>query len=169
MAEGSTGKIDTVMHESRLFPPPAEFAQRARIGSLAAYEKLWQEAAADIEKFWGQLAGELHWFRPYTQVLDWQEPVARWFVGGQTNVSYNCLDRHLATPVKDKRALVWEGEPGDTRTLTYAELHAEVCKFANVLKSLGVEAGDRVSIYMPMVPELAVAMLACAGSGRCTA
>ncbi len=152
-----------------MFPPPAEFARRARIGSLAAYEALWQEAAADTEKFWGQLAGELHWFKPFDKVLDWQEPVASWFVGGQTNVSYNCLDKHLSTPAKDKLALIWEGEPGDTRTLTYAQLHAEVCKFANVLKSLGIQPGDRVSIYMPMVPELAVAMLACAGSGRCIA
>jgi acetyl-CoA synthetase len=153
------------MHETRLFPPPAQFAAKARIGSLEAYEKLWTEAAGDIESFWGSMADELHWFRPYERVLDWKEPVARWFVGGQTNVSYNCLDRHLNTPAKDKPAIIWEGEPGDTRQLTYAELHGEVAKFANVLKSLGIVAGDVVSIYMPMVPELAVAMLACARVG----
>ncbi len=165
MADESSGQIDTVMQETRVFPPPAEFARQARIGSMAAYEKLWQEAADDIEAFWGKLAGELHWFRPFQNVLDWKEPVASWFVGGQTNVSFNCLDRHLNTPVKDKTAILWEGEPGDSRTLTYAELHHEVCKFANVLKSLGIVAGDVVSIYMPMVPELAIAMLACARIG----
>jgi acetyl-CoA synthetase len=165
MADESSGQIDTVMQETRVFPPPAEFARQARIGSLVAYEKLWQDAAADVEKFWGSMADELHWFRPYQKVLDWKEPVANWFVGGQTNVSFNCLDRHLNTPIKDKTAILWEGEPGDSRTLTYAELHVEVVKFANVLKSLGIVAGDVVSIYMPMVPELAIAMLACARIG----
>ena len=165
MADDTSGQVQTVMHETRLFPPPAEFAAKARIGSLEAYEKLWNEAAGDIETFWGSMADELHWFRPYERVLEWKEPVARWFVGGQTNVSYNCLDRHLNTPAKDKPAIIWEGEPGDTRQLTYAELHGEVAKFANVLKSLGIVAGDVVSIYMPMVPELAIAMLACARVG----
>jgi acetyl-CoA synthetase len=165
MADPTSGQIDTVMHETRVFPPPAEFAARSRIPSLAAYEKMWQEAAADIEAFWGGLASELHWFRPYDKVLEWNEPFARWFVGGKTNVSYNCLDKHLNTPVRDKTAILWEGEPGDTRKLTYAELHHEVVRFANVLKSLGIVAGDVVSIYMPMVPELAIAMLACARIG----
>jgi acetyl-CoA synthetase len=164
MAERA-GQIDTVMQESRVFPPPAEFAAKARIGSLEAYEKLWNESAADIEAFWGKLASELHWFKPFSKVLEWSEPFAKWFVGGQTNASYNCLDVHLDTPRKNKAALIWEGEPGDSRTLTYQQLHHEVCKFANVLKGLGVKQGDVVSIYMPMVPELAIAMLACARIG----
>ncbi len=166
MSQHPTGQVATVMQETRLFPPPTDFARQARIPSLAAYEKLWREAADDLEGFWGRAAGELHWFQPWKKVLNWQEPFAEWFVGGQTNASYNCLDRHLGTPLADKPALVWEGEPGDSRQWTYAELHREVCKFANVLKSLGIETGDVVSIYMPMVPELVVAMLACAGSER---
>ncbi len=158
----AAGQLDTVMQEQRLFPPRAEFAGRAKIKSLADYEKLWNEAASDLEQFWSDLAGELHWSKPYTKVLDWQEPFAKWFVGGETNASYNCLDAHLSTPRRTKKAIIWEGEPGDTRTLTYEQLHGEVCKFANALKGLGVQQGDRVSIYMPMVPELAIAMLACA-------
>lgn len=164
MAERA-GQIDTVMQESRVFPPSAEFAGKASIGSLAAYQTLWNEAAKDPEAFWGRLAGELHWFKPFTKVLEWKEPFAKWFVGGQTNVSYNCLDIHLDTSRKNKAALIWEGEPGDSRTLTYQQLHREVCLFANVLKHLGVQPGDVVSIYMPMVPELAIAMLACARIG----
>src|SRR5581483_1069676 len=163
--ERSSVQLDHVMRESRLFPPSKEFAARARIGSQPAYEALWKEAAADLEAFWGKLAGELHWFRPFSKVLEWNEPFAKWFVGGQTNVSYNCLDAHLATPRKNKAALIWEGEPGDQRILTYQMLHREVCKFANVLKGLGVERGDVVSLYMPLVPELAIAMLACARIG----
>jgi len=165
MSDAASGQIDTVMQESRLFPPPADFARRARIPSLAAYEKLWREAAGDPEGFWGPAAAELHWFRPWQRVLAWNEPFAEWFVGGKTNASFNCLDRHLGTPVQDKLALIWEGEPGDTRQFTYAQLHREVCQFANVLKSQGVSTGDVVSIYMPMVPELVVAMLACARIG----
>jgi len=165
MAAQSGGKLDSVMSEERLFPPPAEFAAQAKIGSLEAYETLWNEAAADIEAFWDGYAAELHWFKPYTQVLDWQEPHARWFVGGETNASYNCLDIHLDGPRRNKAALIWEGEPGEQRVLTYQMLHREVCKFANVLKKLGVNRGDVVSIYMPMVPELAIAMLACARIG----
>ncbi len=165
MAKQSGGNVDTVMQETRLFPPPQEFAARAKIGSVAAYEKMWREAAGDIESFWGQLAGELHWFRPFERVLDWQEPDAKWFVGGQTNASYNCLDAHLDSWRANKAALIWEGEPGDTRTFTYQQLHYEVCRFANVLKKLGVTQGDVVSIYMPLVPELTIAMLACARLG----
>jgi acetyl-CoA synthetase len=165
MAKHPDGQIDTVMQETRVFPPPKEFAARARIGSLAAYEKMWREAADDTEAFWGKLAGELHWFRPFEKVLEWNEPDAKWFVGGRTNVSYNCLDVHLDTPRKNKTALVWEGEPGDSRRLTYAQLHGEVCRFANVLKKLGIGRGHVVSIYMPMVPELVIAMLACARLG----
>ncbi len=165
MAKDVGGQLDTVMQETRVFPPPKEFVDRAQINSPAAYEKLWQEAAEDIEGFWGRLADEIHWFRPYDKVLEWNEPDAKWFVGGQTNVSYNCLDAHLDTWRKNKAAIIWEGEPGDSRTLTYQQLHREVCKFANVLKKLGVKQGDVVSIYMPMVPELAIAMLACARIG----
>ncbi len=165
MAAKASGQLDNVMQENRKFAPPAEFADRAKIPSLAAYEKLWQEAAADIESFWGKLAAELHWFKPYDKVLEWNEPFARWFVGGQTNASYNCLDAHLGTQRSNKAALIWEGEPGDTRVLTYQMLHHEVSRFANALKGLGIQAGDVVSIYMPMVPELAIAMLACARIG----
>ena len=121
-----------------------------------------REAAADLEGFWGKLAGELHWFKPYHQSAGVGRALARWFVGGQTNVSYNCLDVHLGTPRRDKPALIWEGEPGDVRVLSYQMLHAEVCKFANVLKGLGIGRGDVVAMYMPLVPELAIAMLACA-------
>jgi acetyl-CoA synthetase len=153
------------MREERLFPPPKEFAEKARIGSLEQYETMWKEAADDLEGFWGKMADELHWFKPYQKVLEWNEPFAQWFAGGQTNVAYNCLDAHLATPRRNKAALVWEGEPGDVRVLTYQMLHREVCKFANVLKKLGVEKGDRVAMYMPMIPELAIAMLACARIG----
>jgi acetyl-CoA synthetase len=127
------GQLDTVMQEARLFPPPAEFAAKARIKSLAQYEAMWREAAGDIEKFWGNLVGELHWFEPFTKTLEWNEPFAKWFVGGKTNASYNCLDAHLQT-ARNKTAIVWEGEPGEERTLTYEQLHGEVCKFANVLK-----------------------------------
>ncbi len=165
MAQAKGGQLDTVMQETRVFPPHPDFVKQAQIGSLAAYEQLWQEAAGDVEKFWNTYAQELHWFRPYGKVLEWNEPDAKWFVGGQTNASYNCLDAHLSTWRKNKAALLWEGEPGDTRTLTYQQLHREVCKFANVLKGLGIERGDVVSIYMPMVPELVIAMLACARIG----
>ena len=164
MAARKSGQIVNVMKEGRLFPPPAEFAAKARIGSLAEYERMWEEAAADPEGFWGRLAGELHWFKPYEKVLRWNEPLAEWFVGGQTNVSYNCLDAHLADR-GEQIALIWEGEPGEVRRFTYRQLHAEVCRFANVLRRLGVGKGDVAAIYMPPVPELAIAMLACARIG----
>ena len=161
-----SGQIDNVMQETRVFPPPAAFAAKAAIGSQQAYEELYQRAKADPEKFWGDLARqELHWFTPFTKVLEWNEPFAKWFVGGQTNVSYNCLDVPLKTPRRDKTALIWEGEPGEQRRLTYAELHAEVCKFAGALTSLGLKKGDVATLYMPLVPELAIAMLACARIG----
>jgi acetyl-CoA synthetase len=161
----SSGQIDTVMQEDRRFPPAADFAKRTQIDA-AKYEQLYERAKADPEKFWGELAkAELHWFQPFGKVLEWNEPFAKWFVGGQTNVSYNCLDVHLTTPRADKIAFIWEGEPGEQRTLTYRQLHAEVCKFANSLKSLGLKKGDVATIYMPMVPELAIAMLACARIG----
>ncbi len=163
---GSSGSIDTVMHESRLFPPRQSFSDKSHFKSLADYEVTWNLAATDPVKFWSDLAREeLHWFEPFTEGLIWKEPFAQWFVGGKTNASYNCLDAHLAAGHGDRTALLWEGEPGDTREFTYAELHREVCKFANCLKSLGIGQGDVVSIYMPMVPELVIAMLACARIG----
>jgi acetyl-CoA synthetase len=165
MAAQLSGRIDTVMQEDRLFPPPSEFAAAARIESLAAYEAMWQEAAGDIEAFWEKFARELYWFKPFSQVLEWHEPFAKWFVGGQINVAHNCLDVHLAGARRNKAAIIWEGEPGDTRVLTYQILHHEVCKFADALLKLGIRRGDVVSIYMPMVPELVIAMLACARIG----
>ena len=165
MSEPNTG-IDTVMNEDRLFPPSADFASKSVIGSMEKYQELWDRAKADPVAFWDDLAkSELHWFKPYEQVLEWEQPFAKWFVGGQTNASYNCLDAHIEAGRGDKTAIIWEGEPGDQLTFTYKELHAEVCKFANVLKSLDVGQGDVVSIYMPMVPELIIAMLACARVG----
>ncbi|MEQ8210163.1 MAG: acetate--CoA ligase [Lacipirellulaceae bacterium] len=161
-------QIDTVMQESRLFPPPADFSAKACLKSMNDYQSIWDEAAADPQAFWAELAKkELHWFEPFGETLNWNEQscVAEWFVGGKTNVSYNCLDRNLEQGHGDRTAILWEGEPGDTQTLTYTELHKEVCRFANVLKSVGVEQGDVVSIYMPMTPELPIAMLACARIG----
>ena len=143
MSQSAGSQVHTVMNEARLFPPTAEFSAQARIPSLRRTSNSGSEAAADPEAFWGELAAELHWFKPFTKVLDWNEPYAQWFVGGKTNASYNCLDVHLGTPRKNKAAIIWEGEPGDNRTLTYQQLHREVCKFANVLKSLGIEPRRR--------------------------
>ena len=157
--------IETVLNESRLFPPPADFASQAEVGSFEEYEKLYARAAADPEAFWAAQADALHWFKRWDTVLDWNLPFAKWFVGGKLNVSYNCLDRHLTTWRKNKAAIIWEGEPGEIKTITYLQLHQEVSRFANVLKSLGVQTGDRVALYMPLVPALAVAMLACARIG----
>ena len=157
--------IETVLNESRLFPPPADFASQAEVGSFEEYEKLYARAAADPEAFWAEQADALHWFKRWDTVLDWNLPFAKWFVGGKLNVSYNCLDRHLTTWRKNKAAIIWEGEPGEIKTITYLQLHQEVSRFANVLKSLGVQTGDRVALYMPLVPALAVAMLACARIG----
>ncbi len=166
MSESVQGNVKTVMQETRLFPPSSEFASKAQIGSFQAYESLYRESIENNESFWDAQAKEhLHWFEPYHKVLEWNEPFAQWFVGGKTNASYNCLDRHIDGGNGDKIAILWEGEPGDTRQLTYRELHREVCRFANGLKKLGVKQGDVVSIYMPMVPELAIAMLACARLG----
>jgi acetyl-CoA synthetase len=166
MAKSATGQLDTVMQEKRLFPPRPEVSERAQIKSMEQYQRLWDEAAADPAAFWARLAKEeLHWFQPFAKALQWNEPFANWFVGGQTNASYNCLDKHIEQGHGDRTAIIWEGEPGDTRKLTYAELQNQVCKFANVLKSLGVGKGDVVSIYMPLTPELVIAMLACARIG----
>ncbi len=157
--------ISSLLKEDRLFPPSPVFSSQAHIKSLAEYQQLYQRSITEPEAFWAEIASQLHWFKPWERVLEWNEPFAQWFVGGQLNVSTNCLDRHLTTWRKNKAALIWEGEPGDTRTLTYQQLHREVCQFANVLRSLGLQKGDRVVIYMPMVPELPVAMLACARIG----
>ncbi len=165
MSSPSPANITSVLKETRQFPPPKEFAAQAHIKSPAEYEKLWQRAANDPEGFWAEQAEALSWFRRWDRVLEWQEPHAKWFVGGKLNASYNCLDRHLAGPRRNKAAIIWEGEPGDSRVLRYQDLHREVCKFANALKGLGIKPGDRVTIYMPMVPEAAVAMLACARIG----
>jgi acetyl-CoA synthetase len=159
------GSIDSVLVENRVFPPPGEFAARAHIGSLAQYQALWTRAKDDPEGFWGEMAGMLHWEAPWTKVLDWNPPFAKWFVGGRINASYNCVDRHCDGPLKNKAALIWEGEPGDRRVLRYQDLQREVARFANVLKGLGVRRGDVVAIYMPMVPELPIALLACARIG----
>jgi acetyl-CoA synthetase len=164
--------IESVLQEARVFPPPKAFSRRAHLKSLAQYRKLYRESIQSPDKFWGRQAkAELVWSKPWTKVLKWEEPYAKWFVGGQLNVSHNCLDRHLDTPRANKAALIWEGEPaasgkpGEERTLTYKQLHYEVCRFANVLKRNGIKPGDRVLIYLPMVPEAAIAMLACARIG----
>ncbi|AMW29355.1 MULTISPECIES: acetate--CoA ligase [Arthrospira] len=158
--------IESILHEKRLFNPSEDFSKQARIKSMEEYRELYEKAKANPEAFWAELAeNELHWFKKWDQVLDWQPPFAKWFVGGKINISYNCLDRHLTTWRKNKAALIWEGEPGDSRTLTYSQLHREVCQMANVIKQLGVKKGDRVGIYMPMIPEAAIAMLACARIG----
>jgi acetyl-CoA synthetase len=162
----TTANIESVLTEERVFAPPQAFAEKAHIKSMSELEALRAEAEADSEKFWGRMAqSELHWFRPWDTVLKWKAPHAEWFAGGTLNISYNCLDRHLPTWRRNKAALIWEGEPGDTRTLTYQQLHTEVCRFANALKKVGVQKGDRVALYMPLIPELAISMLACARIG----
>src|SRR5262245_22386665 len=160
-----TKAIESVFTEDRVFPPPAEFAQNAHIKSFEEYEKLYAAAEKDPEAFWAQQAEALDWFRKWVKVLEWEEPHAKWFVGGKLNASYNCLDRHLSSWRKNKAAIIWEGEPGEIRTLTYLQLYRQVCKFAKVLKKLNIKKGDRVALYMPLVPELAIAMLACSRIG----
>ena len=171
-ANQASTSIESVLQEHRVFHPPKEFSKRAHVKSLAEYRRLYSESIRSPEKFWGgQAKAELIWFKPWTKVLKWEEPFAKWFVGGRLNVSYNCLDRHLGTPTANKAALIWEGEPagpdkpGEERTLTYKQLHHEVCQFANVLKRHGIGKGDRILIYLPMVPEAAISMLACARLG----
>src|SRR2546423_4240379 len=162
----ATTNIESVLHEERVFPPPSEFSERAHVKSMEELEALRREAHDSPEEFWGRLAeSELEWFKKWDAVLRWEPPHAEWFVGGRINVSYNCLDRHLTTWRRNKAAIIWEGEPGEQRTLTYGQLHREVSRFANVLKRAGVEKGDRVALYMPLIPELAIAMLACARIG----
>jgi len=153
--------IDVLLHEDRKFPPPDSFRRQARVRDWSVYDR----ATADYEAYWAEQARELEWMQPWHTVLEWGPPRAKWFLGGKLNVSQNCLDRHIGTWRRNKAALIWEGEPGDRRTLTYWDLYCEVRKFANVLKQLGVKKGDRVGIYLPMIPEAAVAMLACARIG----
>jgi acetyl-CoA synthetase len=157
--------IDSTLRENRLFPAPAEFSAQAHIKSLEQYETLYKESIEEPEKFWATVADDLHWFQKWDRVLDWNLPIAKWFAGGKINLSYNCVDRHALSERANKTALIWEGEPGEIRRLTYAELHVEVQKFASALKSLGIGKGDRVAIYMGMTPELAIALLACARIG----
>src|SRR2546429_3266519 len=157
--------IDSIVQERRKFECLEHFRQQAHIKSLEEYERIYRESVEQPEQFWGRIAEELHWFKKWDNVLEWNCPWAKWFSGGQFNLSYNCLDRHVQTWRKNKAALIWESEPGEVRTLTYQQLHREVQKFANVLKSLGVRKGDRVAIYMGMTPELPIAMLACARIG----
>jgi acetyl-CoA synthetase len=154
-------ELSVLLNENRTFPPPAGFRHAANLTDDTIYAR----AAADPEAFWAGIAGELEWIAPWDRVLDWNPPHARWFVGGKLNVSVNCLDRHVRGARRNKAALIWEGEPGDRRTLTYFDLHRDVNAFANVLKGLGVARGDRVAIYLPLIPELAIAMLACARIG----
>ncbi|HEY1684200.1 MAG TPA: acetate--CoA ligase [Tepidisphaeraceae bacterium] len=164
------GNIVSSQQENRLFPPPSDFSKNAHIKSIEEYKKLYRESIDAPEQFWSRIASELHWFKKWDTVLDWKVPNAKWFVGGKTNVSYNCLDRHIDAGRGDKVAILWEGEPmpngqPEIRKITYRQLRDEVCKLANGLKKLGVKKGDRVTIYMPMIPEAAMAMLACARVG----
>jgi acetyl-CoA synthetase len=165
MAHDDSHGIESLLDERRVFPPPPGFSDKAVIGSLAEYERLYRQAEDDPEAFWRERARGLDWIRPWERLVDEaRAPFVRWFVGGQLNLSANCLDRHLAAR-GNQPALIWEGEPGDRRTLTYSELHREVCRAANALTGLGVRAGDRVAVYLPMIPELAISLLACARIG----
>ena len=158
--------ITSVLHEARVFLPSPEFSRDAHISSMDAYEALCRRAEDDLEGFWSDQAHTyLTWFKPFDRVLDWQPPFARWFEGGLINASFNCIDRHVLSWRRNKAAIVWEGEPGDRRVLTYQDLLREVSIFANVLKSVGVKKGDRVAIYLPLIPEIVIAMLACARIG----
>jgi acetyl-CoA synthetase len=162
MADQGDHAIDALQWENRKFPPSAAFKKDALVVDTTMYN----EGSRDYQAFWASQAADLiDWAKPWDTICEWELPYAKWFTGGQLNVSHNCLDRHVLAGRGDKVAIYWEGEPGDTRVLTYAELLAEVQKFANVLKGLGVERGDRVNIYLPMIPEAAVAMLACARIG----
>jgi acetyl-CoA synthetase len=161
------GSITSMMKEDRVFNPPPELSKQAYIKSLDEYKKIYERSIADPEGFWGELAEHLDWYKKWDKVLveDFANAKHEWFLGGKLNICYNCLDRHLKTWRKNKAALVWEGDIGDSKTLTYQELYYEVCKFANVLKKLGIKKGDRVCIYLPMILELPIAMLACARIG----
>ena len=157
--------FSSTLRETRLFPPPPAFAAKAHVKSIEEYEALYRRSVADPEAFWADAAKELHWFAPWHTVLEWKAPNAKWFVGGQLNLCYNCVDRHALGSLGGKTAILWEGEPGELRKLTFRELHVEVQRFANVLKRLGIRKGDRIAVYMGMTPELAIALLACARIG----
>src|SRR5438874_591450 len=157
--------IESHLIEKRVFPPPKEFSKKAHIKSLEQYRRMHRESIARPEKFWAREARELSWSKPWKKVLQWKAPFAKWFVGGKLNVSENCLDRHLTGYRRNKAAILWEGEPGEKRTLTYQQLHHEACRFANVLKRNKIKKGDRVIIYLPNIPETAITMLACARIG----
>src|SRR2546421_1017141 len=167
MASEASGSITSALQENRVFPPPKSFSEKSHIKSLDEYRRMYRESLENPDKFWGDVASQLHWFKKWDKVLEWKPPYAKWFVGGTTNLSYNCLDRQIAAGKGDKVAILWEGEPlgepasagGEIRKLTYNQLRDEVCRFANGLKKLGVKQGDRVTIYLPMVPEAAGAML----------
>jgi acetyl-CoA synthetase len=161
----ATSDIESVLKERRVFAPASAFAAAAHVKSLEEYERIYRQSVDEPEAFWAGVARELDWFTPWQRVLEWNPPDAKWFVGATLNISYNCLDRHLGTWRRNKAAIIWEGEPGDRRVLTYQMLHREVCRFAGALKQLGVRRGDRVALYMPMIPELPIAMLACARIG----
>jgi len=160
-----SNNIESNLHENRLFKPDRAFSKAARIGSLAEYKKLYAESIQHPDRFWAREAKDLSWTQKWTRVLDWKLPFAKWFVGGKINAAYNCVDRHLTNGRKNKAALIWEGEPGEKRTLTYQQLHREVSRFANVLLRNGAKKGDRIIIYLPQIPEAAIAMLACARIG----
>lgn len=160
-----SNNIEFHLNEKRVFKPSKAFSKEAHVGSMAEYRKLYDESIKQPEKFWGKQAALLTWQKKWTKVLEWKSPFAKWFLGGKLNVSENCLDRHLDGPNRNKAAIIFEGEPGEKRTLTYQQLHREVAKFANVLKRNGVKKGDRVIIYLPHIPEAAIAMLACARIG----
>ncbi len=160
-----TQTIQSSMVEKRKFPPPEKFKAQAHIKSVEEYQQLYKRSIEDPEGFWRDVAQNFHWFKPFDKVLEWNCPYAKWFVGGKTNVSYNCVDLQIERGHATRTAILWEGEPGDTRTLSYNELKAEVCRFANGLRKLGIKKGDVVTLYMPMVPELVIAMLACARIG----
>ena len=157
--------MDSLLRENRVFSPAKEFSAKAHIGSLEQYESMYRRSIEDPNGFWAQAAGELDWFQRWSEVQSGDISHAKWFVGGKLNLSHNCVDRHAQGPRRDKVALLWEGEPGEVRRITYGELHEQVQRFANALKSLGIRKGDRVAIYMGMCPELAMAMLACARIG----
>lgn len=156
----SDNPIEALLDEQRTFPPPSTFSEQAHVNEENIYDQ-----GIELESFWEEQARGFDWMEPWTKVLEWNCPWAQWFVNGKLNITSNCLDRHLQSAVGDKTAFIWEGEPGDKKILTYRELHAEVCKFANALKSLGIEKGDRVTIYLGMIPELPISMLACARIG----
>jgi len=161
MAEKNAAEFSDLLKEDRSFPPSSKFREHAHISD----DRIYAEAERDPEAFWARFARELDWSQPWDLVLEWNPPHAKWFVGGKINASVNCVDRHLVGARRNKAALIWEGEPGDARTLTYFDLHREVSQFANVLKSLGIKKGDRIAVYLPLIPELAIAMLACARIG----